>query len=137
MIQRSAHHHPRNILAKSMCTEKKMHSLKVENYVYSASIFRERASQIKLEKEMLNPAYMPGYIGIFAITTRSENKRLLLIKEKQISPVKEFSTFLGMGRCKSGLTEITPQLSGARILCFLILSFLKLHHQGWLQSDGY
>ena len=36
-----------------------------------------------------------------------------------------------------GLTEIFPQLSGARIPSFLILSFLKLHHQGWVQSDGY
>ena len=82
--------------------KKKMHNLKVENYVYSASSFRERASQIKLlEKEMVNPVYMPGYTGIFAITTRSENKRLLVIKEKPISPVKEFSTFLGMGKCKS------------------------------------
>ena len=35
-------------------------------------------------------------------------KRLLLIKENQISQVKEFSTFLCMGGCKkeSGLTEI-------------------------------
>ena len=79
-----------------------MHNLKVESYVYSAGSFRERASQIKLlEKEMVNPVYMPGYTGIFAITTRSENKRLLVIKEKPISPVKEFSTFLGMGKCKS------------------------------------
>ena len=35
-------------------------------------------------------------------------KKLLLIKENQISQVKEFSTFLCMGSFKSQLTEIIP-----------------------------
>ena len=33
-------------------------------------------------------------------------KRLLLIKENQISQVEEFSAFLCMGRCNSQLTEV-------------------------------
>lgn len=37
-------------------------------------------------------------------------KRLLLIKEKQIPQGKEFVSFLFMGRCKSGLTEIFPSV---------------------------
>ena len=62
-------------------------------------------------------------------------KRLLLIKENQISQVKEFSAFLCMRRCKSlgslkSFLCYAPQLSGASILCFLILSFLKLHRWG-------
>ena len=41
---------------------------------------------------------------------------------------------------ESGLTEIipgcTPQLSGASILCFRILSSLGAHHGQRLQSNG-
>ena len=56
-------------------------------------------------------------------------KWLLLIKENQISQVKEFSAFLGMGRCKSrgflkSFLWYAPQLSGVSILCFHILTFL-------------
>ena len=44
----------------------------------------------------------PGYIGIFTTRTRCRNiKRLLLIKENQVSQVKEVSAFLCMGRHKS------------------------------------
>jgi len=45
------------------------------------------------------------------------SKRLLLIKENQISQVKKFSTFLCMGGCKkeSGLTEIIPFISVSAI----------------------
>ena len=44
----------------------------------------------------------PGYIGDFATKPGGRNiKRLLFIKENQISQVKEFSTFLRMGRCRS------------------------------------
>ena len=64
-------------------------------------------------------------------------KRLLWIKENQTSPLKEFSTFLWMGRCKSlgslkSLLWYAPQLSVAWILCFLILSLFRVHPQGWL-----
>ena len=56
-------------------------------------------------------------------------KRWLLIKENQLSQVKEFSAFLCMERHKSlGSLKAffwnAPQLSRASISCFLILSFL-------------
>ena len=35
-------------------------------------------------------------------------KKLLQIKGNQLSQVKEFSTFLCMGRCRSGLREVIP-----------------------------
>ena len=44
----------------------------------------------------------PGYIRVLQPKEGSrEVKRLLLIKENQISQVKEFSAFLCMGKCKS------------------------------------
>ena len=44
----------------------------------------------------------PGYIGVLQQRTGSlKVKRLLLMKENQISQVKEFSAILCMGRCKS------------------------------------
>ena len=54
-------------------------------------------------------------------------KRLLLIKENQISQVKELSTFLYMRKCKSlgslkSFLWHALQASRASILCFLILS---------------
>ena len=57
-------------------------------------------------------------------------KRLLLIKENQITQVKAFSSFLCNGRCKGlgslkSLLSYTPQLSMVSILCFHILSFLS------------
>ena len=60
----------------------------------------------------------PGYIEVLQQRAGSLNiKRLLLIKENQISQVKEFSTFLCIGRCKSlsSLESFLPyasQLSG-------------------------
>ena len=83
-----------------------------------------------------------GYIGVLQQGAGSRNiKRLLLIKENQISGVKEFSAFLCTGRCKSlgslkSFLWNAPQLSGASILCFYILSFLGAHHREWLQLDG-
>ena len=68
-------------------------------------------------------------------------KRLLLIKESQISQVKEFSNFLCMRRCRSlgslkSLLSHAPQQSGASTLCVHILNFLGVHRREWLQSDG-
>ena len=72
-------------------------------------------------------------------------KGSLLIKENQMFQMKEFSAFLCIGRCKSlgslnSFLWYAPQLSGARILCFLILSSLRAHCLGscnvmawWLQ----
>ena len=48
------------------------------------------------------PGEEPGYIEFLQQRAGSLNiKRLLLIKENQISPVKELSAFLCMGRCRS------------------------------------
>ena len=84
----------------------------------------------------------PDFIELLQQRTGSPNfKRLLLIKENQISQIKEFSTFLCMGRCKSlgslkSFPWSAPLLSGAGVLCFHILSFLGAHPREWLQSDG-
>ena len=68
-------------------------------------------------------------------------KRLLLIKESQISQVKEFSNFLCTRICKSldslkSLLSHSPQQCGASTLCVHILNFLGVHRREWLQSDG-
>ena len=70
-----------------------------------------------------------------------DNKRFWLIKENQISPVKEFSAFLYMGRCQSlgSLKPFlwqAPQLCGANIACFLIPRKLRADLWEWLQSDS-
>ena len=64
----------------------------------------------------------PGYIEVLQQRAGNLNiQKLLLMKENQISQVKEFSTFLCMGRCK-GLGSLksflgyAPQLSEASIL---------------------
>ena len=56
-------------------------------------------------------------------------KRLLLIKENQISRVKEFSTFLCMGRCKllGSLKSFLPYASQLSRASFLLLGFLVFH----------
>ena len=67
-------------------------------------------------------------------------KRLLLIKESQ--RLQGMKRFLLLGKVQeSGLTETllwcTSQRSGTSVLCFLILSLLRVHH-GWVaaESDG-
>ena len=66
----------------------------------------------------------PKYIEVLQPRAGSLNIKLLsLIKENQISQVKEFSAFLYMGRCReSGLTEIFPFVcispTWGSILCF-------------------
>ena len=78
----------------------------------------------------------PGYMGVFATKTSSQNtQRLLWIKENQISQVKEFSTLLCTGRCKSldslkSFLWCAPYLCRANTLCFLILSFLRVYRWG-------
>ena len=70
----------------------------------------------------------PGYIEVFQKEAGSLNfKRWLLVKENQITQVKEFSTLLCMGRCKSlgslkSFLWYAPELSGP-VSCFHILSF--------------
>ena len=55
------------------------------------------------------------------------------MKENQISPIKEFSAFLCMERCKeSGLTEIIPLICSywGQYPVFAHLSFLRAHQLG-------
>ena len=74
---------------------------------YLVGIFRTSSpeSSISSNPERTAPRKQggePGYIGVLQQRAGSRNiKRLLLIKENQISQVKEFSTFLCMGRWKS------------------------------------
>ena len=80
------------------------------------------------------PIYLPWSDGTGCI------KRLSLIRENQICQIKEFSTFLCIGRCKSlgslrSFLWYAPQVSGASLLCFHILSVLRAHCRKWLQSD--
>ena len=68
-------------------------------------------------------------------------KRLLIMKENQISQVKEFDAFLCMGRCKSlgslkSFLSCASQLPGASVLCLLDPEFLSAHQREWLQPEG-
>ena len=82
----------------------------------------------------------PRGLGVLQQRPGSQYIRgLLLTKENQTSQVQEFSTFLCMGRCKSlgslkSFLSYAPQLSGARILGFLIQSPFRVYPRGWLQS---
>ena len=73
--------------------------------------------------------------------------RLLFIKENKTCQVNECSASLCKERCKS-LGSLKPslwyesQLSGASILCFPILSLLRVHHcgsdcSGWYLNGGH
>ena len=81
----------------------------------------------------------PGYIRVLRQRLGCENsKRLLLIKENQISQVNEFSAFQWRGRCKNfgslkSVPFFAPKLSKANILFFSIPSPLRVHSYGWLQ----
>ena len=66
----------------------------------------------------------------FATKGRESEHQKIIIKENQISQVKEFSALLHVGRYKSlgsliPFLSYAPQLSGASTLCFYILSFLS------------
>ena len=74
---------------------------------YSVGIFRTSnlGDSISSDPERTAPRRRgeePGYIEVLQQRAGSLNiKRLLLLKENQISQVKEFSAFLCMGKCKS------------------------------------
>ena len=73
---------------------------------YLAENFRtkaqEAASSVTLKELLQEVGEQPGYIELLLQRAGSLNiRRLSLIKENQISQVKEFSAFLCMGRCKS------------------------------------
>ena len=109
------------------CQLKKYSQPEVESYVYLVGIFRTSSlgDSISSKPERTAPrrwAEEPGCIEVLQQSAGSQNiKRLLLIKENQISQVKKFSAFLCMERCKSlGFLQsflwYAPQLSGASIL---------------------
>ena len=74
---------------------------------YSVGVFRtsglgESISSNPERTALRRAGEEPGYIEVLQQWAGSLNiKRLLLIKENQLSQVKEFSTFLCVGRCKS------------------------------------
>ena len=113
---------------------KNTHSIKVASYAFFRETFRTSGPGDSIssdpEKTLRRRKEEPGcYIEVLQQRADSLNiKTVLLIKEDQISQVKEFSAFLCMGRCKSlGLLKsflwYVPQLSGARILCFSGFTF--------------
>ena len=68
-------------------------------------------------------------------TSSWDIKRLLLVKEDWTSQVNKFSAFLCIERFKclssvKSALSYAPQLSGASIPCFLILSPLRVHPRG-------
>ena len=79
--------------------KKNVHNLKVESY----SVRSFRTSSLGGSNSN-NPerTALRSQGGVLQQRAGSQNiKSLLVIKENQISQVKEFSTFLCMGRCKS------------------------------------
>ena len=97
---------------------------------YSVGIFKPGKQHLKWPSREL----LQGVNGEARLNRSLQQKggslniiSILWIKENQISQVKEFSTFLCMGRCKSlgslkSFLSYASQLSGARVLCFHILS---------------
>ena len=70
--------------------------------IFRASSSRESISSNPEKTTPKRREKEPGYMELLQqITGKPNIKRLLLIKENQISPVKEFSAFLHKGRCKS------------------------------------
>ena len=123
------------------------HNVKVESYVSLGGNFRTSSpgGSTSSEPKRSVPRRQseePGYTEVLQQTPVNLNiKKSLLVKESQISQVKEFSNFLCMRRCKSlgslkSLLSHAPQQSGASILCFHILNLLGVHSREWLQSDG-
>jgi hypothetical protein len=98
---------------------------------------KKAASQVNLRVALGKWREEPGYIRALQQRAGSLNiKKLLGVKENQISQAKRFSTFLCMGRSMS-LPQLksflcyAPQRSGASIL-----SFFRAHCPEWLQCDG-
>ena len=121
------------------CWLEKKHNLKVESYVllsrYSNLGGRLQVPEItfqitlkKFSEEARGIARVYRSFAIRAGIWNSKDKYLnkYLIKENQVSQVKEFRAFLCMGRCESwGLLKLflgyIPQVSGVSLLFFLIL----------------
>ena len=114
-----------------------MHNLKVESYVLfsrHSEVFKpgRQDFQITLTDCSEEARREARIYGSFC---NKVMKRFLLIKENQISQVNEVSAFQCMERGKSvgslkSFLGYAPQLSGAGILGFLILSLLRAYHRG-------
>ena len=106
-------------------------------YLFLGFQAQETTSQTALRDCSKEEKGKAGYIGVFAAKPGSRNiKRLFLIKENQISLVKEVNTSLCIGRCKSlgslkSFPWYAPQLSGGSVLCFPILGFLRCAPGWW------
>lgn len=89
-----------------MSTEKCSYNLKVESYAYSVGIFRTSSSGGSIPSSpertaLRRPGEESGFIGVCNKAGRcSEHQRLLLIKENQVSWVKEFNSCLCLQRCR-------------------------------------
>ena len=104
-------------------------NLKVESYVLVGGTFWDfkPGDSISSNPERTAPRRQGEELGCIKVLQERAGslniKQLVLIKENQISQVKEFSTFLNRGRCKNlgllkSVLSYAPHLSGARILCF-------------------
>ena len=125
MKSRLKHHIPLFLYVYSpMSIEQKFTTWKLRVMFYS----RDKTEDVSLEYSLWNTA--PKRYGrswdtweFLQQRPSSQNiKRLLLIKENQLSQFKEFSAFLCMERCKSlgslkSFFWYAPQLSGVRISC--------------------
>ena len=88
------------------CQLKKMHNLEVERWLYLVARIEDWSPRHSIsdnsERQLpRSKGWGAGYIGIFASKIRYLELQKITVRAKQISPVKSFSAFLCMGRCKS------------------------------------
>ena len=100
---------------------------------------QEAASQVTL-RELLQGVVWEGYIWVLQQRVGGQNKTLLLIKENQMSQVKEFRVSQYGKMQASGLTAVIPLIWTSAVCsqypCFLNPEFPQGSPWGWLQSDG-
>ena len=115
------------------CRLKNIHDLKVESYIfYLVGVFRaaslgDNVSVAPERTALRRGGEEPGYIEVLQQRADSMNiKILMLMKENQISQVKQFSTFLCRGRWESlGLLKYMHLSCLGPVPYFLILIFLS------------
>ena len=127
--------------------KKKMNCLKVENCVWFGKLFEDSSPCKAAFHTLLDCSQQVredlGYRGkqeFLQQRPSSQNiKRLLLIKENQISQVNGFSPFLWLGRCKSlgslkSFHWYAPWPCRGSVPLCVILSPLGVHRWGWLRG---
>ena len=115
------------------CRLKNIHDLKVESYIfYLVGVFRaaslgDNVSVAPERTALRRGGEEPGYIEVLQQRADSMNiKILMLMKENQISQVKQFSTFLCRGRWESlGSLKYMHLSCLGPVPYFLILIFLS------------